>query len=87
MREFMVSRYIWPHMIQDIDEWTHNCLPCIRRKTPRPLRDGLTQSIVASRPLEKLCIDFVGPLTTDKDGNIYIYIYIYIYICMCVVNI
>ena len=72
MREFMVSRYIWPHMIQDIDEWTHNCLPCIRRKTPRPLRDGLTQSIVASRPLEKLCIDFVGPLTTDKDGNEYI---------------
>ena len=72
MRDFMVSRYIWPRMTQDIDEWIQNCLPCIRRKTPRPMRDGLTQSIVASHPLEKICIDFVGPLTKDKDGNEYI---------------
>jgi hypothetical protein len=69
MRDFMVSRYIWPRMIQDIDEWTQNCLPCIRQKTLRPLRNGLTQSIVASRSLEKFCIDFVGPLTKDKNDQ------------------
>jgi hypothetical protein len=27
---------------------------------------------VASHPLEKICIDFVGPLTKDKDVNEYI---------------
>jgi hypothetical protein len=68
MRDFMVSRYIWPRKTQDIDKWIQNCLPCIRRKTPRLMRDGLTQSIVASQPL----VDFVGPLTKDKDGNEYI---------------
>ena len=67
MTDFMVPRYNWPRMIQDINEWTHNCLPCIRRKTSRPLRDGLTQTIVSSHPLEKICIDFVGPLTKDNE--------------------
>jgi hypothetical protein len=66
------SRYYWPGMAKDVGRWVKGCLLCARRKTPRPLRHGPLQSIMATRPLETVAIDIVGKLPETIDGNQYL---------------
>ena len=36
--------FYWPGLKQDVIRWVRSCLACRRRKTPRPIRAGLTGS-------------------------------------------
>jgi transposase InsO family protein len=68
------TRYFWPSMYKDIDNYVKSCIPCAqynirRRKTPGALRpitppDGVWQLV---------SMDFHGPITpTSQRGNKYI---------------
>jgi len=45
---------------------------CHERKTYHQSKTGKLHSIIASRPMEIMGIDLLGPLTITKDGNQYI---------------
>jgi len=64
--------FFWPGMRQDIIRWVKSCLACRRRKTPRPLRAGIREPRLATRPNETLAIDLVGPLIQSLDGNVWV---------------
>jgi hypothetical protein len=61
----------WPAMRLSIAKWVRACLSCARRKPPRPVRAGLSGSLISTRTFENLFIDFMhGPLPAS-DGYIY----------------
>ena len=70
--ELLSRRFWWPRHGRDVRRWIQSCLPCRRRKTPRPFRHALQQSMPASRPFERVAIDLVGPFRTTSNGNQYV---------------
>ena len=66
------KRFYWKHMNDDCGRWIRSCIPCRRRKTPRPHRTGLTQPMNAPHPLHTVAIDIVGICPETHDGDIYI---------------
>jgi transposase InsO family protein len=72
MIEQIKTCFFWPGMRQDIKRWVKSCLACRRRKTPRPLRAGIREPRLATRPNETLAIDLVGPMIQSLEGNIWI---------------
>jgi hypothetical protein len=66
--DIIKQRYTWPGIHRDCRDWVSACLPCQRRKTPRPTRAGLTTPIVATEAFEHVAIDIVGPFT-DKNNQ------------------
>ena len=58
-------------MTVDVRDWIKACLPCIRRKTGRP-RSSSWRHLIAERPFQLVCIDFVGPMPKTVNGNTYI---------------
>ncbi len=67
-------RFWWPGMNEDVAYWIRTCQDCESRKTPKYVRKaGLLQPIpVASRPFERIGMDFMGRLKTTTNGNSYI---------------
>ena len=59
--KIVLEYFYWKAAHKDIARWIKACVPCARRKPPRPLRVGLTKSMNAQRPGQIWCIDFVGP--------------------------
>ena len=61
------QRFYWPGLEKSVIEKVEGCGRCIRRKTPvRPTAELVP--IVTTRPLELLCIDFLG-LEKSKGGQ------------------
>lgn len=60
------SKYYWPKMSADVKSWIENCERCnlAKRRTVRPPMG----SILTSRPLEVVCIDFTI-LEQSSDGR------------------
>lgn len=50
------SQFYWPKMSADVEQKIKTCERCVRRKTP-PERAAPMLNIVASRPLELVCMD------------------------------
>jgi hypothetical protein len=67
--ELMKRRYHWPCMRRDVRDWVRGCQACQKRKTPRPMRAGLTRPMMASRPFQQVAIDIVGPFPVNGKGN------------------
>jgi len=59
-------------MKREISKWVKACLACRKRKTPRPMRAGVTETILASFPNEVVAIDILGPFPRSEKGNIYV---------------
>lgn len=72
MIALIAARFYWKGMSKDIRLWCRSCVPCLRRKTPRPLRMGVAESMLVGRPFQRICIDFVGPFPESGAGNIWI---------------
>ena len=51
--------FYWKKMREQIQAFIRGCLPCQRRKVPRPLRAGLTQPMLEQRPWSTIALDFL----------------------------
>ncbi len=60
------SRFYWPKMTEQVQEYVKKCLPCIKRKAHVPDRAPLVP-ITTTQPMELLCIDFLT-LEPSKGG-------------------
>jgi len=64
------SNFWWPDMRNDVFKYVQRCELCQRAKPAQNTRLGLHSAQPSSYPLEKLFIDFLGPLVRSKTGNI-----------------
>ncbi len=63
------QRFYWPGYREDIQRWCQCCLACQRRKPgPQKGRASLHQEPVGA-PMERMALDFMGPLKTTHSGN------------------
>jgi len=65
----VAMNFWWPQMRADVFRHVRNCYLCQRGKPAPNTRVGLHAAEPSSKPLEKLFVDFVGPLTRTKRGN------------------
>ena len=63
--------FIWKGMDADISARVRACKLCGLSKPAQNARYGMLASDVATRPLEKLFVDFVGKFPRSKAGNTY----------------
>jgi transposase InsO family protein len=56
----LAQHFYWPGMTAFIRRAVRGCLDCRRRKDPRLLSAGLTQSVMTSKPWQVLYVDFLG---------------------------
>ena len=66
----IAKNFWWPQMRAKIFKYVRKCDLCQRAKPAQDARVGLHSSSPSSEPMERLFIDFVGPLTRTKRGNI-----------------
>ena len=64
--------FYWPGVNKDIKRWVRSCSGCKKRKTPRPLRSGVTQPVFSIYPNHTVAIDIVGPMGESVEGNLWI---------------
>ncbi len=63
--DLLRSRFYWPKMMFDVQEYIKNCGACITRKSPGQRAAPLHQ-ITSSGPMDLVCIDF---LTVEPDSK------------------
>jgi len=67
------SRYTWPNMKRDIEEYVKQCKSCQVNKTLKPKRKAPMEiTSTANHPFDKCYLDIVGPLPPSAAGNRYI---------------
>lgn len=66
--ELVRERCYWPFMPRDIERWCQKCLRCLNSKAVQPKLRTFMGSLLASRPLEILAIDFTL-LEKSSDGR------------------
>lgn len=72
-RESMTSRYYWPNMVQEIDEWVGTCAVCVRRKPSPYGRVGQLHPLTVKEPFGMWGMDLLE-LQKSKRGNKYLLI-------------
>jgi len=65
----IATNFWWPRMRAEIFEYVRRCDLCQMAKPAQDARVGMHVSNPCSRPMERLFVDFVGPLTRSKRGN------------------
>jgi len=66
----IARNFWWPRMRAEIFQYVRSCELCQRAKPAQDARVGLHSSTPSSTRMERLFIDFVGPLTRTKRGNV-----------------
>lgn len=66
------KRFTWPSMHADVAKWIKACPHCVARKGIVLTQARYELSTRVDAPFHRLCIDFVGPLTTTRRKNSYI---------------
>jgi hypothetical protein len=66
----IATNFLWPRMRAEIFEYVRKCDLCQRAKPAQDARVGMHASIPCSRPMERLFVNFVGPLTRSMRGNV-----------------
>jgi hypothetical protein len=64
------AHFWWPRMKRDIFDHVRKCALCQRAKASPNTRVGFHSSDPLSYPMERVFLDFVGPLTRTKRGNV-----------------
>ena len=67
-----LEAFYWPNMKKIIAWYIKQCEKCEIFKTPKKNSTEPLQPIVSHRILELLVIDFIGPVSTSRQGNRYI---------------
>jgi hypothetical protein len=62
--------FYWPNMRKEVADFVTRCQDCQRAKPAPDTRLGLHASQVVTRPMERIFIDFVGPIVRSRKGNI-----------------
>jgi transposase InsO family protein len=65
----MSDNFYWPRMRPTVRRWIRSCVVCQRRKTPRPMRAGLRQTMCTDAPFRTVAMDLVGILSPSEAGN------------------
>ena len=66
------SRYFWPSMRKDVENYVKNCPVCQSRKPPFRLHKQPLRPIEVNGVFERMAMDVVGPLPLTNRGNKYI---------------
>ena len=64
--------YYWPQMAADATTTVRECESCSKNRIRLLKQAGAMKLFQASRPLEDLAIDILGPLPKSSDGNLFI---------------
>jgi hypothetical protein len=64
------SNFWWPGLCNEVFNYVCKCEPCQHAQTVQDTRIGLRSAEPSSRPMEKIVVDFVGPLVRSERGNI-----------------
>ncbi|KAJ0069391.1 hypothetical protein NL108_004222 [Boleophthalmus pectinirostris] len=64
--DMLRSRFFWPKMATDVEQYIKNCGECVLRKTPSQ-RAAPLHEIVSTGPMELVCIDFLS-MEPDTKG-------------------
>jgi transposase InsO family protein len=62
--------FYWPDMRREVAAFVRNCQDCQRAKPAQNTQVGLHSSEVVTRPMERIFIDFVGPMVRSRKGNV-----------------
>jgi transposase InsO family protein len=68
-KEKISREFYWPNMHQEILAYVKSCPECQRAKPAQNTQVGYHSADVASKPWEKIFIDFMGPLTRTRSGH------------------
>ena len=66
----VAAHFWWPKLKEDVFQYVRKCDLCQRAKPAQNQRVGLHSSNPVSRPMERLFIDFVGPLSRTRKGSV-----------------
>ena len=66
------SRFYWPNMKIDIQRWCKYCKSCAQNKTLFGKRQANLRQMLSGNPMDRIAIDFLGPLPRTEKGNEYI---------------
>lgn len=64
--DLLRSRFFWPRMFFDVEEYIKNCRECVTHKTPVQRAAPLHQ-IISHGPMDIVCMDFL-PMEPDSKG-------------------
>jgi hypothetical protein len=62
--------FYYPNMRRDVAALFRSCQDCQRAKPAQNTRVGLHSGKVVTRPMERVFIDFVGPIVRSRKGNV-----------------
>jgi len=65
----VAANFWWPKMRDEVFQHVRKCSLCQQAKPAQNARVGWHTSQPSTRPMEKLFLDFVGPLTRTRRGN------------------
>ena len=65
----MRKRFVWKGMVQSIRQWIGACHKCLIRKRQVPQHQRYNVHPKAVAPMNRICIDIVGPLVESSKGN------------------
>ncbi len=63
------SRFYWPCMRQDIENWIKCCQPCIMEKRGCRRQRHRLQQEMNGAPFDRVAFDAIGPLPITGNGN------------------
>lgn len=63
------QQFFWPMMDRDVKRHIRVCETCKRSKLSLKSNVGLHSADVSERPLQRLFLDFMGPIVRSKSGN------------------
>jgi len=66
----VAANFWWPKMQAEVFGHVKKCVFCQRTKSAKTTQVGLHSTNPSFRPMERLFIDFVGPLIRTKRGNV-----------------
>jgi hypothetical protein len=68
-RRKVAANFFWPKMRSEIFEYVKKCELCQSAKPAQSTQIGLHSAEPSSIPMERIFIDFMGPLVRSKRGN------------------
>ena len=63
---------MWYKMKDSVSNWCQKCQVCAKKKYPSKKNRGTLRQYHVGSPLERVCIDILGPLPRTSSGNKYI---------------
>ena len=61
--------FYWPDMYKIVKDYVAQCEVCLRSKPAATTKVGLHSAEIQQRPMQRLFVDFMGPMVRTKKGN------------------